>query len=55
LEVEPKFADAYVARGAAYVAMRRLDEAVADFRHAIKLDPQAPNAHQYLEKALSKV
>ena len=40
--VEPAAANAYLGRGRAYVAMRRLDAALIDFDRAIKVAPAEP-------------
>jgi tetratricopeptide (TPR) repeat protein len=39
IRAEPKLALAYVARGSAYVGLRRYEEAAADYRQAQKIDP----------------
>eukprot|EP01006_Ploeotia_vitrea_P048123 TRINITY_DN67198_c12_g3_i2.p3 TRINITY_DN67198_c12_g3~~TRINITY_DN67198_c12_g3_i2.p3 ORF type:complete len:170 (-),score=102.78 TRINITY_DN67198_c12_g3_i2:83-592(-) len=55
LEIEPRFKDAFVARGAAYVHMDLLEDGVAEFRTALELDPSDQNARLYLNAALERI
>ncbi|MCD9185799.1 MAG: tetratricopeptide repeat protein [Pyrinomonadaceae bacterium] len=40
IEIDPKFADAYNRRGAAYSGIEKHDLAIADFTKALELDPK---------------
>ena len=51
IELVPKYAEAYTARGAALVKMGKEKEGIASFETALRIDPHTPNAKQYLEKA----
>ncbi len=55
LDIEPKFAHAYVAMGAAYIKQNNLKDAIKHLQTAIGIDPHVPNAHAYLEKAEQRV
>jgi tetratricopeptide (TPR) repeat protein len=52
IERKPDLVDAYIERGNLYTHVRRLDDAIADFDHAIELSPQ--NAKAYTMRALAK-
>ena len=63
IELVPKYAEAYTARGAAYgiedlmsfrfVKMGKYKESVNCFEIALRIDENTPNAKQYLERALT--
>ena len=55
LEFDPNFADAYVARGAAFVHGGRLKEASAEFEKALKLRPDHERAIRYREAVRDKM
>ena len=48
-------ADAFTARGAAYVLQNKFDAALADFQTALRLNPDDANALKYQAKALELV
>ncbi len=45
IELAPDFAEAYNARGIAYVQKNELNQAIADFDKAIELDPELAKAY----------
>jgi tetratricopeptide (TPR) repeat protein len=45
IEIDPKFAEAYVNRGIAYLAKGEHDKAIADFTKAIQLKPDLAEAY----------
>ena len=51
LELDPQLADAHVWLGTAFLNLRRIDEAIAEIREAIRLDPNSGQAHQALARA----
>lgn len=55
LSFDPKNVDAIVATGAALANQDKLQEAVAQFEKAVRLDPNHPNAQTYLDKTREKV
>lgn len=65
IDLVPKYAEAYTARGAAYgvccdihgrlAKMGKLKDAVVNFETALKLDKNTPNAQLYKEKILAQV
>jgi len=50
LDIEPRFARAYVGRGAAHVVSGKLNEAAQAFETALRLNPTEPAAADYLKK-----
>ncbi|KXZ56581.1 hypothetical protein GPECTOR_1g522 [Gonium pectorale] len=52
LELDPRSAEAHVARGAAHANQRAFPAAEADLRAALRLDPGHRNAAAYLEAVL---
>ncbi len=48
-----RLANAYMNRGVALCAQKRIDEAIADYDRAIALDPELPEAHYNRGMALS--
>jgi len=42
---------AYTGRGLLYYALKDYDQAIADFEAALQIDPNNPDARQYLEEA----
>lgn len=55
LEVLPVFTQAFVARGAAYVRMGRLELAISEFEAALAIDANVPYAAKYLQAARQKL
>jgi len=55
LKIDPYNSDAYTAKGAAYVNVNMLEEAVEEFEKALKLNPEHQNARKYLEVTKSKL
>ena len=55
LEIDPTFVDAYIARGAAYVLLNRLQDSIKEFRIALKYDPENVNAKKYLTIAEERI
>ena len=63
IDLVPKYAEAYTARGAAFffptglmrrlVKMGKYKESVTNFETALHIDEKTPNAKQYLERALA--
>jgi tetratricopeptide (TPR) repeat protein len=51
LAIDPKLADAHLWLGASLLALGRVDEAVAEIREALKLDPENGQAYQGLARA----
>lgn len=54
IELDPKMADAYLARGSAYFKLREYDAAIEDFRTLTALEPNEPSHHNQLGKALRR-
>lgn len=52
LEKEPHTVQALIWRGDAYERMRRLDDAIADYRQAVELDPDNEDARRLLGASL---
>jgi len=48
-----RLAHAYMNRGVALYAQKRIEEAIADYDRAIALDPELPEAHYNRGMALS--
>ena len=55
LEIEPKYVQAYVARGACYVLQGRWEDGVREFERALQLDPDHAYAKQYLRACRDKL
>ena len=55
LEIEPRYVQAYVARGACYVLQGRWEEGVKEFETALSLDPEHAYARQYLAACRDKM
>ena len=51
LELKPDLADALIIRGRALVALQKPQDAIADFRKAITIDPDDPAVHFQLARA----
>jgi tetratricopeptide (TPR) repeat protein len=51
-ELEPVFAEGFIALGQAYMEKRDFGAAVAPLKHAVEIDPESPPAHQLLGYAL---
>jgi tetratricopeptide (TPR) repeat protein len=51
LELKPDIADALTVRGRALVALQKPQEAIADFRKAISINPDDPSTHFQLARA----
>lgn len=54
IELNPNFAGAYVNRADAYVNNRRYDDAIADCRSEIRIDPSDTPAHATLRKVAAR-
>lgn len=54
IEIEPKYLEAYYNRGLCYEERDELKKAEADFRYALKLNPQYTNAAKALGRVLSQ-
>ena len=54
MRLNPNYAEAFNNRGIAYVRQGRLDEAVADFRHAVQIKPDYARATSNLGNALKE-
>lgn len=54
INLEPKYLEAYYNRGLCYEELKQYKKAEADFRHALKLNPQYTTAALALERVLSK-
>ncbi len=52
LELEPELADAHVARGLARSLSRHYDEAIAEFEHALRIDPYSFDAHYFFARTV---
>ena len=55
IDLDPSFADAFVGRGAAFGNCQQLKKALADFNHAMRLDPQVKNGREYKEVMENKI
>lgn len=51
LDIQPRFVQAYIARGAAYVLMNQLQQAIIQFKTALTIDNNNTYAKQYLDDA----
>jgi tetratricopeptide (TPR) repeat protein len=54
IKLDPKFALAYVSRGAAHLKLNKLNKAIADFSAAIELNPKYARAHYLRGLAFDK-
>ena len=54
INIEPKYVDAYYNRGLCYEQRDELKKAEADFRYALKLNPQYTNAAKALSRVLGQ-
>ncbi|KAJ3389716.1 Tetratricopeptide repeat protein 14 [Lobulomyces angularis] len=54
IEISPICADAFVARGAALANLEDYKKAITDFKIALKMNPDHPNAKKYLETTKEK-
>jgi eukaryotic-like serine/threonine-protein kinase len=51
LSLEPRLADAHMWKGAALLALERVDEAIAAIEDALRIDPNSGQGHQALARA----
>lgn len=55
LELNPDLAGAHLSRGLALYKLRRYEEAMAEYREALRLNPDYPDARSNLETVRSKI